>query len=590
MQSIGGGVERRERFARIILNGFESYFADYQNITLGARSRFENADWLGVHAATIQRIDLYKLKVNFVLDTVELVAGEELRNYEFWRDSRKIYAGLIRNHNNFEIAETFYNSVYNAVFRHEQVRNDYAFVFSSQGDIPMSDSTPVLRYYAVEQSLAATLEQLLVDYQFNIPYEDLPRDVSRLVEAFQEELLLVPGFDLNENDLKLEVLSNHFYRNKGAYIVGRLLSGQDSMPFVLPLLHNEAGGVFVDTVLFGSNRVSVVFSFTRTYFMVDATIPSQYVLFVAKLMPAKPISEIYSSMGYNKHGKTYYHRSAVRHMESSTDKFVIAPGIKGMVMSVFTLPSYPFVFKIIKDRFTPPKEVTHEEVKAKYRLVKRADRAGRMADTQEFTNLAFARDRFSDELIEELKQVAPSQIHENGKALIIEHLYVERRMTPLNLYLQDATDAEVEAVMDEYGNSIKQLAAANIFPGDMLLKNFGVTRHGRVVFYDYDEIVPLTECKFRIIPEPRNEIEEMASQPWYSVGPNDIFPEEFRLFFSGNQRARKSFDEKHSDIYEASFWQSLQEQIRSGYVESFYPYRRKLRFPREEESSLLGQN
>lgn len=583
-------MERRERFARIILNGFESYFADYQNITLGARSRFENADWLGIHAATIQRIDLYKLKVNFVLDTVELVAGDELRNYEFWRDTRKIYAGLIRNHNNFEIAETFYNSVYNAVFKHEQVRNDYAFVFSSQGDIPLSDSSPVLRYFAVDNSLASTLEQLLVDYRFNIPYEDLTRDVSRLVEAFQEELLLVPGFDLNESDLKLEVLSNHFYRNKGAYIVGRLLSGQDSMPFVLPLLHNEEGGVFVDTVLFGSNRVSVVFSFTRTYFMVDATIPSQYVLFLAKLMPAKPISEIYSSMGYNKHGKTYYHRSAVRHMESSADKFVIAPGIKGMVMSVFTLPSYPFVFKIIKDRFTPPKEVTHGEVKAKYRLVKRADRAGRMADTQEFTNLAFARDRFSDELIEELKQVAPSQIHENGKALIIEHLYVERRMTPLNLYLQDASDAEVEAVMDEYGNSIKQLAAANIFPGDMLLKNFGVTRHGRVVFYDYDEIVPLTECKFRIIPEPRNEIEEMASQPWYSVGPNDIFPEEFRLFFSGNQRARKAFDEKHSDIYEAGFWQSLQEQIRSGYVESFYPYRRKLRFPREEEPSLLGQN
>ncbi|EED30975.1 isocitrate dehydrogenase kinase/phosphatase [gamma proteobacterium NOR5-3] len=582
-------MERRERFARIILNGFESYFADYQNITLGARSRFENADWLGIHAATIQRIDLYKLKVNFVLDTVELVAGDELRNYDFWRDTRKIYAGLIRNHNNFEIAETFYNSVYNAVFSHEQVRNDYAFVFSSQGDIPLSDSSPVLRYYSVETSLSATLEKLLLDYRFNIPYEDVQRDVARLVSAFHDELQLVPGFELNESELRLEVLSNHFYRNKGAYLVGRLLSGQDSMPFVLPLLHNEKGGVYVDTVLFGSNRVSVVFSFTRTYFMVDATIPSQYVLFLAKLMPAKPISEIYSSMGYNKHGKTYYHRSAVRHMESTTDKFVIAPGIKGMVMSVFTLPSYPFVFKIIKDRFTPPKEVTHEEVKAKYRLVKRADRAGRMADTQEFTNLAFARDRFSDELIAELKQVAPSQIQEHGKALIIGHLYVERRMTPLNLYLQDATDEEVEAVMDEYGNSIKQLAAANIFPGDMLLKNFGVTRHGRVVFYDYDEIVPLTECNFRIIPEPRNEMEEMASQPWYSVGPNDIFPEEFRLFFSGNQRARKAFDEKHSDIYEARFWQSLQEQIRSGYVESFYPYRRKLRFPREEESSLLGQ-
>ncbi|MEM9360905.1 MAG: isocitrate dehydrogenase kinase/phosphatase-domain containing protein, partial [Pseudomonadota bacterium] len=273
-------------------------------------------------------------------------------------------------------------------------------------------------------------------------------------------------------------------------------------------------------------------------------------------------------------------RCAYRHMKSTSDQFMIAPGIKGMVMSVFTMPSYDFVFKIIKDRFTPPKDMTREQVKAKYRLVKRADRAGRMADTQEFTNLAFARDRFSDEVMEELRTSAPSMLEEHGKALVIKHVYVERRMTPLNLYLQDATDEQLRDVMDEYGNAIKQLAAANIFPGDMLLKNFGVTRHGRVVFYDYDEIMPLVDCYFRVIPAPRNEMEEMASQPWYSVGPNDIFPEEFRLFFSGNQRARKVFDQLHSDLYEADFWQTMQQRVRDGHIEDFFPYRRKLRFDR----------
>jgi isocitrate dehydrogenase kinase/phosphatase len=327
--------------------------------------------------------------------------------------------------------------------------------------------------------------------------------------------------------------------------------------------------------------VSVLFSFTRSYFLVDATIPAQSVLFLQQLMPAKPISEIYSSIGHNKHGKTYYHRCAFRHMQSTHDQFNIAPGIKGMVMTVFTLPSYDFVFKVIKDRFTPPKDMTREQVKAKYALVKRWDRAGRMADTQEFTNLAFARERFSDELMDELRKVAPSVLEEHGKALVIKHVYVERRMTPLNLYLRNATDEQVEAVMDEYGNAIKQLAAANIFPGDMLLKNFGVTRHGRVVFYDYDEIVPLTDCNFRTIPKPRTEAEEMSSKPWYTVGPNDIFPEEFSLFFSGNQRARQVFDTLHSDIYEASFWQGLQEKIHAGHVEDFFPYRRELRFDRQ---------
>jgi len=571
-------VERRERFARTILNGFESYFADFQNITLAAKSRFENADWLGMQQASTQRIDLYKLKTTKIYDYVELIAGEQLHDFEFWREARDVYSCLIEGHDNFEIAETFFNSVYCAVFKHRKIRNEYAFVFSPHGDMPPVDVSKVYKTYQLEGSLELLLGALLKDYAFRLPYEDVRRDIANIVGVVNN--YLAPRFDLSRGAVQFQVLKHHFYRNKGAYIVGRIVAGADSMPFVLPILHNEAGEVYVDTVLFGSDKVSVVFSFTRSYFLVDASIPSQYVLFLQQLMPAKPISEIYSAMGYNKHGKTYYHRCAYRHMQNTSDQFMIAPVIKGMVMSVFTMPSYDFVFKIIKDKFTPPKEMTREQVKGKYNLVKRWDRVGRMADTQEFTNLAFARERFSDELMEELHKVAPSVIEEHGKALVIKHVYVERRMTPLNLYLKNATDEQVVDVMDEYGNAIKQLAAANIFPGDMLLKNFGVTRHGRVVFYDYDEIVPLVDCKFRKIPEPRTEAEEMASKPWYTVGPNDIFPEEFRLFFSGNQRARKVFDGLHSDIYEASFWQGLQEQIRSGYVEDFFPYRRKLRFYR----------
>ena len=571
-------VEKRERFARTILNGFESYFAEFQNITLAARSRFENADWLGTHAASIERIDLYKEKTHQIIQFVELIAGDQLRDFQFWSETRLVYADLIKGHNNFEIAETFFNSVYCAIFKHRKIRDEYAFVFSPQGDMPPADVSAVYSRYRIEQSLPESLRKMLLDYGFRLPYEDLDRDVGNIIGVIRNHL--AAQVDVADDELEFQVLKHHFFRNKGAYIVGRLVTAKASIPFVLPVLHNDRGEVYVDTVLFGSDKVSVIFSFTRSYFMVDASIPSQYVLFLQQLMPAKPISEIYSSMGYNKHGKTYYHRCAYRHMTSTSDQFIIAPGIKGMVMSVFTMPSYDFVFKIIKDRFTPPKDMTREQVKAKYALVKRWDRVGRMADTQEFTNLAFARERFSDELMEELRAVAPSMIEEHGTALVIKHVYVERRMTPLNLYLRDASDEQVRDVMDEYGNAIKQLAAANIFPGDMLLKNFGVTRHGRVVFYDYDEIQPLLDCNFRKIPEPRSEEEEMASQPWYSVGPNDIFPEEFRLFFSGNQRARKVFDEMHSDVYEAEFWQGLQQQIKSGYVDDFFPYRRKLRFDR----------
>jgi isocitrate dehydrogenase kinase/phosphatase len=217
-------------------------------------------------------------------------------------------------------------------------------------------------------------------------------------------------------------------------------------------------------------------------------------------------------------------------------------------------------------------------VRENYRLVSRHDRIGRMADTQEFHNLTFPLYRFSPALLEELQATAPSLLHIAGDRLIIRHLYTERRMTPLNLYLKTADETETRNVIDEYGNAIKQLAAANIFPGDMLLKNFGVTRHGRGGLLDLDEISFMSGCNFRHLPEPQNEEQALSARPWYTVGPNDIFPEEFRLFFSGNPLARSFFEELHSDIYTPEFWQGIQTEIRAGKIVDVFPYRRKRRF------------
>ena len=574
-------MDKQSRLARTILNGFTAYFAEFENITLSARTRFENAEWRATQEASMRRIDIYKLQVLETIDVVEYIAQDRLHDLDFWAETRDLYAELVRGMTNFEIAETFYNSIFNAVFEHRWIRDDYAFVFSPQGDMPPVDVRRVLNQYRTKGDFKAAVANLLFDYGMSLPYEDYDREVARVTEVMTAAVEDA-GYD-HRADLELHALEHHFFRNKAAYIVGRIAGKGLQIPFVLPMLHTEdqeQPSVYLDACLLGSDIISKLFSFTRTYFMVDASIPSQYVLFLQQLMPRKAVSEIYSCIGHHRHGKTYYFRTASRHMRSTEDAFIPAPGIKGMVMAVFTLPSYEYVFKIIKDRFTPPKEVTHQEVRDKYQLVKRWDRAGRMADTQEFANLVFEASRFSDELMEELEATCSSQLEINGRALIIKHCYVERRMQPLNLYLKDASDEEVDAVMLDYGNAIKELAAANIFPGDMLLKNFGVTRHGRVVFYDYDEIQPLTDINFRKIPPPRDEFEEMSGQPWYSVGPNDVFPEEFRLFFSGNARARKAFDQLHSDLYEASFWTNLQDKLRDGFVEDFFPYSGKLRFQR----------
>jgi isocitrate dehydrogenase kinase/phosphatase len=388
---------------------------------------------------------------------------------------------------------------------------------------------------------------------------------------------------LREKGAYLEIIKTVFYRSKAAYIVGRAVSADDghSMPFIIPILNNEEGGVYVDTLILEPDDVSIIFSFSRSYFMVEAPIPVEYVRFLQSLLPHKQLYELYSSFGWFKHGKTVLYRDFLDHMSKTDDKFIIAPGIKGMVMTVFTLPSLETVFKIIKDRFAPPKEMTRETVKEKYRLVKRHDKAGRMADTQEFSYLRIDKHRFSEELLEELLKVAPSTVEVQEDKVVIKHLWTERRMTPLNIYIENATEVEIRGAISEYGNAIRQLAAANIFPGDMLFKNFGVTRHGRVVFYDYDEICYLTECNFRKIPPPRYPEDELAGEPWYSIGPNDVFPEEFSIFLAGRAEVRKVFNEYHKEIFDADYWKGLQDAIKEGEVVDVFPYRRKKRFTRE---------
>ena len=372
------------------------------------------------------------------------------------------------------------------------------------------------------------------------------------------------------------MLSGLFYRNKGAYVVGKIMNGFVELAFALPILHDGQGRFHVDAVLFGEDDLQMLFSFARAYFMVDMEVPSACVQFLRSLMPRKPRAEIYNALGLAKQGKTLFYRDFLSHLNYSSDRFRIAPGIKGMVMLVFDLPSFPFVFKVIKDFYPPPKDTTREQIKSKYMLVKHHDRVGRMADTLEYSDVGFPLDRFEPALIEEIRKFAPSQLEigdrdGNGEMeLVLKHVYIERRMIPLNIYLQEAFDTlahpespaqarrareQLEQAVIEYGNAIKDMVAANIFPGDMLWKNFGVTRGGKVVFYDYDEIEYITDCQFRKVPLPRNEEEEMSGEVWYSVGPKDVFPETFEPFLLGNKDVREAFMAHHADLLDAAFWQ-----------------------------------
>ncbi len=562
--------------AETILEDFQRYFVNFQALTARAQHLFEQAEWTEIHRESLNRLDLYKQCVLKTVATLEEQAGAAISETGFWKKARSDYSRLLPDTENAELAETYFNSTYCCIFDHRDINDQCMFISSSIAKKSALDEI-CIQSFTLGSKITALISEILDFASFNIPFEDKHRDIKNIGAQVHEKV--IPQLR-NRRNVMVEVLKPLFFRNKGAYMVGRILYADGHIPFVLPILNNEQGAVYVDTVIFDPDDVSIIFSFTRSYFMVDAPVPSQIIDFLKTLLPHKELSELYNSIGHNKHGKTEFYASFVNHLQHSDDLFVLAPGIKGMVMSVFTLPSYDIVFKVIKDRFDPPKEMSQAVVREKYRQVSRHDRVGRMADTQEYSYFSFPRQRFSQELLDELQKVAPSLLQFTDDEIIVKHLYTERRMTPLNLYLQTANEEQTEAVMDEYGNAIKQIASANIFPGDMLLKNFGVTRHGRVVFYDYDEICFLHECNFRKIPEPKTEEQAMSSSPWYSVGPNDIFPEEFRLFFTGNPTARKMFEKHHQDLYTIEFWQGLQENIATGNMADMFPYRRYKRFQR----------
>ncbi len=571
------------RVAKTILNGFHSYFADHLNWTLSAKARFEKADWHAVQKANVDRLELYKEKISQIVHHLGMVTNEDLMMMDLWRESKTVYTQLVFNQPNFEIAETFFNSVFSDMHDHDKISEDIVYIGSSQvTEAPSAEYSIYIRYQGAD--FREVFRNILEESEFSLPMDNIEIDLDCIMGVFEDEIL--PQLSENHGEVKFDILESIFYRSKGAYMVGRIVDQDRVFPMALTFINTETGSLFIDTALFNADELSVVFSFTRNHFMVDAPLPYQYAHFLQNLMPNKLDFEIYNSLGFPKHAKTAFYRQLVHHLGISDDKFIIAPGIKGMVMTVFTLPSYNIVFKIIKDKFAPPKEVTHQIVREKYHLVSRHDRVGRMADTQEFTNLTFPLERFSDSLLSELKKVAGSQIELRGDRLLIKHLYIERYMTPLNIFLNGANEEETRNAMDEYGNCIKQLAAANIFPGDMPLKNFGVTRHGRVVLYDYDEITALTECNFRKIPQAHFEEDEMRAGTWYTVDPSDVFPEEFPLFFSGNASARDIFDELHNDLYDVAFWLNLQDKINQGYVLDVFPYRRAKSFRRGIDSHI----
>ena len=559
--------------ARSIGQAYRSFDERFRIVTRRARIRFQDRDWKGMAADAAQRFDVYGKEVSEAVDDVKRLMGDRVEDRMVWAAMKAVYSGLIQERDDWELAETFFNSVTRKIFTTVGVDASMEFVDTDFGSPPHEADHSVYRSYQEPEDMAALIQQIITDAGFDVSYRSLVADSIEAAHNIGEHLRRIGALRVID---RAEVVDAVFFRGKAAYLVGRIYSGSHVVPLVLALLH-PVEGVALDAVLLTENQVSILFSFARSYFHVDIDRPYDLVRFLRSLMPRKRLSELYISIGQHKHGKTALFRELLDHLSSSGEKFEIARGTRGLVMIVFTLPGFDVVLKVIKDRFPSPKRTTRSEVRERYRLVFHGDRAGRLVDAQEFEHLQFDLARFSPDVRALLSSECERSIETTDRTMVLGHAYIERRVIPLDIYIRDADPDLAAAAIVDYGSAIKELAAVGTFPGDLLLKNFGVTRHGRVVFYDYDEITSLARCVFRELPEPSDPIEEMAAEPWFAVGPDDVFPEEFSSFLGVEGDLRQAFLDKHSDLLTARWWQDTQRRVATGEVIDIFPYEDRLR-------------
>ena len=566
------------QFAYQIITGFDKSYRWHSRITAGAKERFENQQWAKSQRAIEERIAIYEQSLtDIVIDLYQQVHPKQ-QDQRFWKAAKNQYSKLLNGHPQFELAETFYNSVIGRIFKHSKIDDNMMFVLPSRCYLPGQDRHKVIHSFDTSGTVRAMHESIFDTYRFKTPFDNIDIDLDNMDRALRARL--------NRDELAsvhtVEMLKPVFFRGKAAYLVGRICMPKQTLPFVIAMQMTGNGKLMVDALLTERHHLSVIFSFARSYFMADTQYPAEVVAFLQELLPHKKNFELYMSMGFYKHGKTVFYRNFLAHLDNTsadntTDMFELAPGIRGLVMTVFHLPSYGVVFKVIKDEFAESKKITREYVKDRYRLVKATDRVGRMADTHEYMNFRFPRNRIDQELLQYLKDTCASSLTMTQSDVIISHMYIERKMTPLNLYLQQETDPiKIRNVLDELGLCIKQIALANVFPGDMLHKNFGVTKNGRVIFYDYDEICYMSERQFRSLPKNGDPyaIDNL------SVGPTDVFPEQFEHFIVGKKVFKDILKELHGDLMTTEYWLETQRITAQGIIQNFTPYPERYRFMR----------
>ena len=535
-------------YAAAIAEHFRLYNEEFGRITRRAALNFLAEDWHAAQLDAVARIELYEQKVARCVAAMLQQLQTKTTDANLWADVKRSYEVVVARRADSDFYRTFFNSVTRDIFGTVGVNAEVEFCATNVG---RASGVVPIRVYRVGGSLPGAVREIILDLPFGAAIDNQDAALHR-ISAEIGRYFATGRHDAPES---IELIEPLFYRGMHAFAVGRLIGDGSITPLVVAFT-NSPKGVVVDAVMLSRVEVGSLFGYARSYFHVDLPVVSAAITLLRSFMPRKPIDELYTVLGRAKQGKTERYFALQRHLAASIDSFVHAPGERGLVMIVFTLPSHDLVFKVIRNRFGAPKTTTRAEVMERYQFVFRHDRAGRLVDAQEFKRLRLPRSRFMADLADELLREASESCRIEGDDLIVEHCYIERRLRPLSLFLREAEPAAAEAAVIDYGHALRDLASSNVFPGDLLLKNFGVTSHGRVIFYDYDEICLVSECVFRDLPRASSEEEEFSAEPWFHCGPRDVFPEQWLPFLCMPPPLQTVFTAHHGELLTAAWWRS----------------------------------
>ena len=579
-------IELHNTAARLITRVFDSYLSEFLIITRRARTRFEEKDWRGGRRDALERLSLYERVLSQTAVQLESLLGRSSFDRSTWIDLKPIYAGMIAGRRTADIAETFFNSVTRKLMQTVGLDRGMEFFSLEHRPSDVLISPSLYRTYRLEQNTCDVVRAIMDDHRLQTAYEDLERDIGFVADEL--DLQLWPLIR-NAGHFSVETLKPCFFRNKVAYIVGRIILPSVTLPLIIPMYNGESG-VHIDSVLVDEADANNIFGFAYSCFHVEAEAPSELVMFLRSILPHKPVADLYNAIGFYKHGKTVFYRDLHCFVHVTKEKFVIAPGREGAVMSVFTLPNYSYVFKVIKDRpcflrsgHLTDKTINKAEVLHRYRFVCHRDRVGRLVDTQEFENVKFRMKRYSEDLLKEFDTAARDLVTMRDGYVIIQHLYLQRKVIPLPLYfMQEKKPEAIRHVVVDFGYFIKDLAATGLFPADLFNTwNYGVSENNRVVLFDYDDVIPLEDARFRHKPGPRDEYEEMhAEEEWIVAEPTDFFLDEIDSFVGIPQPLRGIFNSVHRDLFTYQFWETIKKRVGAGEIIDIIPYDRDKRFRR----------